>query len=111
MGKGGPRGPWDEENAIDDRKYGNEIERDGGGYRSTDETQSERLRSPYYPLNTQSVAFKKRKDQKKKEKERTQEIVQEDVDRRDEKYDTSGNVKQVLGLEIPPGDVVKSVGG
>jgi hypothetical protein len=41
----------------------------------------------------------------------TQEIVQDDVDRRDEKDDPSGSIKQALGLEIPPGDVVETVGG
>ena len=47
-GNGGPRGPWDKENAIDDRKDGNEVEGNGGSYGSTDETQSEGLGSPYY---------------------------------------------------------------
>ena len=48
MGNGGPCGPWDEENTIDDRTDGNEVEGNGGSYGSTDETQSERLGSPYY---------------------------------------------------------------
>ena len=46
-----------------------------------------------------------------KKQERTQEIIQGDVDWSDKKDDTSGCVKQVLGLEVPPGDVIEPVCG
>ena len=42
---------------------------------------------------------------------RTQEIIQDNIDGGDENDDASGCIKQALGLEIPPGNVVKCVRG
>jgi len=40
---------------------------------------------------------------------RTQDIIQDNIDGSDENDDASGRVKQTLGLEVPPGDIIKPV--
>ena len=55
-----------------------------------------------------SARFYGRIQQKQKH---TQEIIQDEVNGSDENDNTSGYSKQVLGLEIPPGDVIKTVRG
>ena len=50
-------------------------------------------------------------DQGQRKRERTQEIIQDEVNGGNENNDTSGCVKQALGLEIPPGNVINTVGG
>jgi hypothetical protein len=48
-------------------------------------------------------------DRVQRKQEHTQEIIQDEVDGSDENGDTSGCSEQVLGLEIPPSDVIKTV--
>ena len=105
---GGPCGAWDEKNAICDRTDRNKIEGDGSGNGCADETQSKRFRTPYCSMVTCSARFYGRIQQKQK---RTQEIIQDEVNGSDQNDDTSGYSKQVLGLEIPPGDVIETVRG
>jgi len=44
-------------------------------------------------------------------KTRTQEVIQGNINGSDEDDDASGHVKQTLGLEVLPGDVIESIGG
>lgn len=106
MRKGRPCGSWDKEKAIDDGTDRNEVERDGGSYGSTNETQSERLGAPHYPIPYIQSHLRKGFNKNKK---RTQEIIQDEVDWSDKKEDLDGHVKQALGLKVPPGDVIKCV--
>ena len=105
-GNRGPGGPWDKNNAIHNRADGNKVERDGSGDRCANEPQSKRLGSPHCPVTIRSVRLG---DRVRWSARRTQDIVQDNVDGGDENDDASGRVKQALGLEVPPGDIIKPV--